>query len=76
MQKFRKLALVGIVPIHVLFSSDQPVSSPIFVGEKLESLMQKVPDPRSGGELLEVTVYECLQGFESVLAGTDRPTLA
>ena len=35
--------------------------------------MQKVPDPRFGGE---VTVYECLQGFESVLAGIDRPTLA
>ena len=35
--------------------------------------MKKVPDPRSGGE---VTVYECLQGLESVLAGTDRPTLA
>ena len=37
--------------------------------------MQKIPDPRSGGE---VTVYECLQGLESVLAGsgTDRPTLA
>ena len=34
-----------------------------------ESLMQKVPDPRS-------YVYECLQGLESVLAGTDRPTLA
>ena len=33
--------------------------------------MQKVPDARCGGE---VTVYECLQGFESVLVGTDRPT--
>ena len=38
--------------------------------------MQEVPDPRSGGE---VRVYECLQGLQSVLAGsgtgTDRPTL-
>ena len=42
--------------------------------------MQKVPDPRSGAE---VTVYEVtnackMQGLdlESVLAATDRPTLA
>ena len=73
MQKVRKLALVGIVPSHVLFSSDPAVSSPIFVGEKWESLMQKVPDLRSGGK---VTVYERLQGLESVLAGTNRTTLA
>ena len=34
MQKVRKLALVGIVPNHVSFSSDPVVSSPIFVSEK------------------------------------------
>ena len=68
MQKFRKLALVGIVPNHVLFSSDQAVSSPVFVSEKNENLMQKVPDPQSRGEV--TVIRECLQGFESVLAGT------
>ena len=39
------------------FSSDPAVSSPNFVGEKRESLMQKVQDPRSDGEF-EVGVYE------------------
>ena len=33
------------------FSSDPAVSSPIFFGDKRESLMQKVPDPRYSGEV-------------------------
>ena len=55
MRKVWKLTLVGIVPNQVSFSSDPALSSPIFVGDQWESLMQKVPDPLSGGG---VRVYE------------------
>ena len=64
-QKVRKLALVGIVPDHVFFSSDPAVSSPIFDGDKWESLMQKIPDPRSSGE---VRVYKSGLLMRAILA--------
>ena len=78
-KRFENSLLSGLFLI-TFSSSDPAVSSPNFVGEKRERLMQKVQDPRCGGEF-EVRVYECLQGLESVFmvlagSGTDRGRLS